>query len=47
MTRLWAVLLAIVSVNAMLLSACPITPPTHAIDDTHGGGGGGPGGGNM
>jgi hypothetical protein len=44
MTRLWAVLLAIVSVNAMLLSACPVAPTTHTMDDTHGGG---PGGGNM
>jgi hypothetical protein len=46
MRRLWLVLFAIVSVNSMLLSGCPIAPPPASTD--HGGGDhGGSGSGGM
>jgi hypothetical protein len=42
MRRLWLVLLAIASINAALLSGCPVTPLPERTD--HGGGNGGNGG---
>ncbi len=43
MKRIWVVLLAICSMNAVLLSACPMAPPPETVE--HGGGNGGGGGG--
>jgi hypothetical protein len=41
MRRIWLVLLAIVSMNTMLLSGCPVSPPAESVDRGGGEGGGG------
>jgi hypothetical protein len=41
MKRIWVVLLAILSMNSVLLSGCPMSPPPEQAD--HGGGNGGGG----
>jgi len=45
MRRIWIVLLAIVSMNTVLLSGCPISPPTESVN--RGGPGEGGGGGSY
>ena len=42
MRRIWFVLFAIVSMNTVLLSGCPVSPPGESA--THEGGNGGGGG---
>jgi hypothetical protein len=44
MRRIWVVLLAIVSMNTVLLSGCPITPGSEQAERGSGGNGGGGGG---
>lgn len=39
MRRIWVSVLAIFAMNAVLLSACPMSPPSESLD--RGGGGGG------
>jgi hypothetical protein len=41
MRRIWLVLFAIVSMNSVLLSGCPVSPPGGATSHEGGGGGGG------
>ena len=41
MKRIWVALLAILSMNSVLLSGCPMSPPPEQAD--HGGGNGGGG----
>jgi hypothetical protein len=41
MRRIWLVLFAIVSMNSVLLSGCPVSPPSEAVNHESGGGGGG------
>jgi hypothetical protein len=40
MRRFWLQLLALLAMNATLLSGCPIEPPPQAIEHHDGGGGG-------
>ncbi len=44
MRRIWFVLFAIVSMNTVLLSGCPVSPPAETVNRGGGGGGGGGGG---
>lgn len=41
MRRIWLVLFAIVTMNSVLLSGCPISPPPERVDRGGGEGGGG------
>jgi hypothetical protein len=41
MKRIWLVLLAICSMNSLLLSSCPMGPPPEGVEHEGGGGGGG------
>jgi hypothetical protein len=43
MRRIWFVLFAIVSMNSVLLSGCPVSPPNESATHEGGGGGGGSG----
>jgi hypothetical protein len=43
MRRIWFVLFAIVSMNSVLLSGCPVAPPSESATHEGGGGGGGSG----
>jgi hypothetical protein len=43
MRRIWLVLFAIASLNAVLLSGCPVSPPTESVNRGPGEGGGGGG----
>ena len=45
MKRIWVVLLAILSMNTVLLSSCPMAPALEQAE--HGGGGNGGGGGSY
>jgi hypothetical protein len=47
MRRLWLVLFAIVSINSVLLSGCPIAPPPASTEHGGGDGNGGSGGNGM
>jgi hypothetical protein len=47
MRRMWIVLFAIVSMNSVLLSSCPITAISNSERADHGGGGMGGGGGDS
>ena len=44
MRRIWFVLFTIASMNTLLLSGCPISPPTESANHGPGEGGGGGGG---
>ena len=44
MRRIWIVLLAIVSMNTVLLSGCPVSPPAESVSRGGSGAGGGGGG---
>jgi hypothetical protein len=44
MRRIWFVLFAIASMNTLLLSGCPVSPPTESANHGPGEGGGGGGG---
>jgi hypothetical protein len=41
MRRIWFVLFAIVSMNTVLLSGCPVAPSADSVSRGNGGGGGG------
>ncbi len=45
MRRIWFLLFAIVSMNTVLLSGCPVSPPTESVN--RGGPGEGGGGGSY
>lgn len=47
MRRIWFVLFALFSMNAVLLSSCPISPPPETVNRGPGEGGGGGGGGSY